>query len=221
MLRLLTIPMLLTVAAWSQTPPDPAPPKPAPTKPAVPAGGSQIAIIAFQSAVLATQEGQQAQNAMKAKFDPRKAQLEKRQADLQAMQDRLQKGGATLTPDVRAKLQNDFDSGSRALNNAAEDLNNDVQEEEGKVLQGMATKMGDIIKNYAVKNGYTIVLDVSSQQTPVLWATPAVNITDDIIKLYDQAHPLSGAAPAPADAKPQAPSAPAASAPKPPATKKQ
>jgi outer membrane protein len=164
---------------------------------------------------LATQEGQQAQAAMKSKFDPRKTQLEKRQADLQAMQDRLQKGGPALTADARSKLESDVNSGTRALNNAAEDLNNDVQEEEGKVLQVMATKMGDIIKNYATRNGYTVVLDVSSQQTPVLWATPAVNITADIVKLYDQAHPVGGAVKPPAaDASPVA-------VPKPPASKKQ
>jgi hypothetical protein len=63
---------------------------------------------------------------------------------------------------------------------------------------------------------------VSNQQTPVLWADPSADITTEIIKLYDQAHPGTGAAPAPGTAKP---AAPPTSAPKPPAappaTKKQ
>jgi outer membrane protein len=191
--------------------------------PAPPAGGPKVAIIAFQSAVVNTKEGQQALAAMKTKFDPRKSQLEKRQADLQAMQDRLQKGGSTLAADARAKLQNDLSSGTRSLNNDAEDLNNDVQEEQGKLMQGMASKMGDIIRKYATEKGYTIVLDVSNEQTPVLWATPSINITDDIVKLYDQANAGGGAAApaAPAATTPKPPAAPATSAPKPPATKKQ
>jgi outer membrane protein len=209
-LRLTVVPLLVAASGWAQTAPNTAAPAPSAGQTG---GPSKIAIIAFQSAVLSTQEGQQAQAAMKSKFDPRKAQLEKRQADLQAMQERLQKGGPTLTAEARSRLESDVNSGTRSLNNAAEDLNNDVQEEEGKVLQGMAAKMGDIIKNYATKNGYTVVLDVSSQQTPVLWATPTVNITSDIVKLYDQAHPVSGAV--------KAPAAPPAAAPKPPASKKQ
>jgi outer membrane protein len=46
-----------------------------------------------------------------------------------------------------------------------------------------------------------VVLDVSNPQTPVLWAASAVDITNDIVKLYDQAYPGTAAAPA---AKPAA-----------------
>jgi outer membrane protein len=158
------------------------------------AAPTKVAILKFQEAVLTTQEGQQATAVLKTKFDPRKAQLEKKQADLQAMQDQLQKGGATLTPDARTKLQNDIAAGNRMLQRDAQDLNTEVQDEEGKIMQTMSVKMGEIIKNYATQNGYAVVLDVSSEQTPVLWAAETVNITPDIVKLYDQAHPVKTAA---------------------------
>jgi hypothetical protein len=47
-----------------------------------------------------------------------------------------------------------------------------------------------------------MVLDVSNPQSPVLWHNPATDITTDIIKLYDQAHPAA--------AKPVTPAPPAA-----------
>jgi outer membrane protein len=216
-LRSLLIPLALAAPVLAQTAP------------------SKVAIIQFQAAVLSTQEGQQAQAALKTKFDPKKNDLEKRQADLRSMQDKLDKGGATLAADVRSRLEKDIASGTRSLNNAAEDLNSDVQEEENKLLQGMATRMGDIIKDYATKNGYAMVLDVSSQQSSVLWASPAVNITEAIVKLYDAAHPIKGGTGAPAAASPGAAKPPAAAPPaatkppaaappaqtKPPASKKQ
>lgn len=187
---------------------------------------AKVAIIQFQGAVLATQEGQKAQAAMKAKFDSRKTALEKRQADLRGIEDKLQKGGATLGADVRARMEKELASGTRSLNNDAEDLNSDVQEEENKVLQGMAQKMGNIIRDYATKNGYSVVIDVSSQQSAVLWAAPSVNITEAVVKLYDAANPLTpgGAASAPPAAAPGAakpPASAAPAAPKPPASKKQ
>jgi Skp family chaperone for outer membrane proteins len=160
------------------------------------AQGPKIAIISFQEAVLSTGEGQKAVAAMKTKFDPKKAAIEKKQADLTAMQERLQKGGPGVTDAVKAKMQNDLAVGGRSLNHDVDDLNAEVQEEQGKVMQVMAAKMGEIIKGYATKNGYTVVLDVSGQTTPVLWAAPSVNITQAIVKLYDAAHPV-GAAPAP------------------------
>jgi outer membrane protein len=179
---------------------------------------SKIAIIQFQAAVLATREGQVAQSALRAKFDPRKNELEKRQSNLKAIQEKLQKGGA-LAADVRAKLEGELSSGTRSLNNDAEDLNSDVQQEENKLLQGLAQRLGDIIRKYANENGISMVIDVSSQQSSVLWAAPAMNITEAIVKLYDQAHPEKGPAPPPASAKP--PAAPPPPAPKPPASKKQ
>jgi outer membrane protein len=209
-LRSFLIPVALALPALAQT---------APTK----TGPTKIAIIQFQGAVLTTQEGQRAAAAMKSKFDPRKTALQKRQADLQAMQTKLQQGGATLSGDARTKLERDIQNGTRSLNNDAEDLNNEVQEEQNKMLQGMASKMGEIIKNYATQNGYVIVLDVSSEQTPVLWADPSSNITEAIVKLYDQKYPVTGGA-APAAGAPTAskpPANPPAARPKPPASKKQ
>jgi outer membrane protein len=189
---------------------------------------SKVAVILFQQAVLSTKEGQAAQASLKAKFDPRKAELEKRQTELQAIQEKLQKGGATLAADVRTKMERDLASGGRSLNNDAEDLNSEVQAEENRIMQGMATRMGNIIKDYANKNGYSMVIDVSSQQSAVLWASPSVNITADIVKLYDQAHgaggPSSASAakpPASANPSPAAAKQPAPAPAKPPAAKKQ
>jgi outer membrane protein len=81
--------------------------------------------------------------------------------------------------------------------------------------------MMDVLDRYARENGYTAVLDSSAQNSPILYASSNVDITQDIIRLYDQAYPVkAGAAPA---AKPAATAKPAPTTPKPatqaPATK--
>jgi outer membrane protein len=164
---------------------------------------SKIAIIQFQQAVLSTHEGQQAAAALKGKFDPRKAQLEKRQTELTALQQKLQQGGATLTAAARAKMQSDLTTGGRALTRDIDELNAEAQEEQSKVMQSMASKMGQIIQKYATEHGFTVVLDSGGQNTPVLWAAASANITADIVKLYDQANPPKVPAAA-APAKPPA-----------------
>jgi len=42
-------------------------------------------------------------------------------------------------------------------------------------MQDLGQKMMDVIIKYATQNGYSMVLDVSSQQTPVLWADPSAD----------------------------------------------
>jgi outer membrane protein len=161
-----------------------------------------VAVIQFQAAVLSTAEGKAASATLRSKFDPKKTVVDKRQADLQAMNDKLQKGGATMTPDARAKMQEDLQRGSRNLQHDIDDLNGELQQDESKLMQDMGGKMSELIQSYATKHGYSIVLDVSSEQTPVLWADAASNITADIVKEYDQLHPVKSAAAAPAVSAP-------------------
>jgi len=63
-----------------------------------------------------------------------------------------------------------------------------------------------VIDKYARDNGYNLILDVSSPQTPVLYISSGIDITQDVVGLYDKAAPA--AAGAPAAAKPAAPPAP-------------
>ena len=47
---------------------------------------------------------------------------------------------------------------------------NDFQQEMQEMYNGLASKVYDVLQSYAELHGYTLVLDVSQQQTPVLYA---------------------------------------------------
>ncbi len=53
------------------------------------------------------------------------------------------------------------------------------------VYNALASKVYDVMQAYAEQHGYTLVLDVSQQQSPVLYAATATNITKDIIDAYN------------------------------------
>ncbi len=192
------IPAFCALTAAAQTAPVAAAPSVAagPVVSAPPAA-PRVAVIRFQDAILATQQGQQASAMLRAKYDPKKADVQKRQADLEALQEKLQKGAATMTPEARSKMQDELQRGARNLQHDVDDLNAELQQEEGKIMQDMAVKMDELIQKYARKNGFGMVLDVSSQQTPVLWADAGSNITAEIVKEYDAAYPAQAAAAAP------------------------
>jgi outer membrane protein len=194
--------------------------RPAPPPAANPPAGNvtlptKIAVIDIQVAIMNTKEGSAAAAVLQTKYQPKKDEFEKRQRDIQAIQDQVKKGAATMSDDAKAKLERDMDAKNKSLQRDTQEVSDDYEQDMGKVFQELGNKMLQIIEQYSYQNGYAAVLDVSNRQTsPVLWAAPSSNITADIIKLYDQAHPAAaGSAPAPK---------PAASAPKPvpPAVKK-
>ena len=166
------------------------------------AAPSKVAIIQIQRAILETGDGKKAQAELTAKYQPKKAALEKLQADIQNLQETLRKGSATLSDDAKNKLMRDIDANQTRLKRDNEDFEADVQQDEQKIMNELGQKMMDIIIKHSTQNGFSMVINVSDQNTPVLWADPSADITTDIIKLYDQAHPAGAPAPAPAQAKP-------------------
>ena len=188
---------------------------PAPTK---------IGVIHVQEAILSTKDGQKAANELQGKFAPKKSDLEKKQGDINTLQDQLRKGSATMSEDMKAKLMRDFDSGNKSLQRDTQDAQDELDQEQGKVMQELGNKMMGIIEKYATQNGIALVVDVSNPQTPVLWASQTIDITGDIVKLYDQANPAAGGAAAPKPGATTPPSGaakpPAAPPATPPATKK-
>jgi outer membrane protein len=185
---------------------------------------TKVAIIHVQNAILSTKDGQKAANELSARFAPKKSELEKKQTDITGLQDQLRKGSATLSEEAKAKLMRDIDSGNKSLQRETEDAQADLDQEQGKVMQELGNKVMAVIEKYATQNGFALVLDVSNPQTPVLWAASAIDITNDIVKLYDQANPGTGATtpatkPAGAAPPPARPALPPAGAP-PPAPKK-
>ena len=173
---------------------------------------TKVAIIHVQNAILQTKDGQKAAADLQARFAPKKADLDKKQADIAALQDTLRKGSATMSEEAKAKLMRDIDANNKSLQRDTEDAQADLDQEQGKIMQELGNKLMAVLEKYATANGYALVLDVSNQQTPVLWASQTIDITTDIVKLYDQANPGT-AAPAAAKAPVSAAPRPAAVAP--------
>jgi outer membrane protein len=165
---------------------------------------TKIAVINVQTAILSTKDGQKAATDLQTQFSPRQQDLEKKQTELTALQDQLRKGSATMSDDAKTKLMRDIDATTTRVNRDRQDAQSDLEESQGKVMQELGGKMMAVMEKYAMQNGFAVVLDVSSPQTPVLWAASAVDITNDIVKLYDQAYPGVAAAPAVPAAKPPA-----------------
>jgi outer membrane protein len=183
---------------------------------------AKVAIIHVQNAILQTKDGQKAATELQGRFAPKKADLDKKQADIATLQDQLRKGSATMSEDAKAKLMRDIDANNKSLQRDTEDAQADLDAEQGKIMQELGSKVMAVLEKFATANGYALVLDVSNPQTPVLWAASAIDITADIVKLYDQANPGTGpsAAKPPAGTAAPATSRPAVQTPPPPAPKK-
>ena len=184
----------------------------------------KMAILNIQAAIAQCSEGQEAAKALRDKFAPKRAELEKQQREINDLQNQLKNQEKTLSEEARNKLLRSVDEKTRAFNRANEDASTEFQQAEQDAINEIGRRMLGVISDHAQKNSYTVVLDVSSPQTPVLYADSGIDITEKIIELYNASasKPKSSSTTEPAQPKPAAAPrpAPAAGAPARPAAPK-
>ena len=173
------------------------------------AAPTKIAVINFADAMGRTKEGQKGGAEINNKFGPKKQDFDRRQTEIEQLTDKLNKGRATMSDDAQRILAADIQKKSTDLKRFGEDSQNEMDTDEQKLSAEIQQKMYPILQQYAVQNGYAVVLNVG-EQSPVLWAANATNITDVIVALYDQQHPADVPK---ATGPPAVPTAPAAKTP--------
>jgi Skp family chaperone for outer membrane proteins len=203
----------MTASAMAQTAAPAAPATPAAADPAAgPAAAppqaipAKIALISFEQAVFATNEGQRAVQDIQKKYEPKKQAIDSQAQEVDSLKKQLQSAPSTLSDAERAAKLKAIDSKEKALNREAEDAQNsyqaDLQEAYGKVAQ----KVSLSLKKYVTDNGYTILLDISNQQTNnVMWVNPKENIdiTEAVVNAYNASSGVAAPAPAAPSATPR------------------
>jgi outer membrane protein len=169
---------------------------------------TKVGIIHIQNAIVQTKDGQKAAAELDTKFGPKRQEVQKKQDELQQMEQQFRSGANTMSDEARQKLMRDIEQRRKQLQRQMDDAQAELQQDQDRVLRQLGQRMMAIIDKYANTNGFTLILDVSSPQSNILFASNATDITRDIVGLYDKAQGADAPAPAaaaPPAAKPAAP----------------
>jgi outer membrane protein len=177
---------------------------------AAPAAPMKIAILNVRQAIVTTVEGKQASAQLQSQFAAQQNDLQNMQKQISDLQNRIANSHGTLSDDEQAKLQRQGELLTRQFQRKQDDLNEAVNAAQSDVIDNIGRKMLDVLDRYSRENGYTVVFDTSAQGSPVVYGSSQIDITQEIVRLYDQAYPVKGGAPVPSgSAAPAAPKAPA------------
>ena len=190
------------------------------------AASGKVGVINIRQAIVATAEGKLASAELQSQFAARQTDLENLNKQINDVRQRLAAGEGKLSPDEATRLQKQGELLARQLERKQNEYQEDVNAAQGDVIDRIGRKMVDVLDRYAREGGYVVVLDSSSQNTPILYASNQIDVTQDIIRLYDQAYPVkagAGAQAKPATPKPasQPPAATKPATSQPPAAKPQ
>jgi outer membrane protein len=147
---------------------------------------TKVGVIAIQGAIAATKDGQKAIAELDSKAAPKRKELDQKQTDINNLKDQLNKGSNTLSEATKNELMRNIQQKTTSLQRDFEDAQAEMDQEQQKMLQTLGQKILAVIERYARDNGFAMIVDVSSPQTPVMYASPSIDITKDIIDLYDK-----------------------------------
>ena len=187
--------LLSAPAAWAQGAAAAAPPS------------AKIGLLNVRQAIVTTAEGKQAAAQMQSQFAGQQTELENVQKQLQDLTNRLTTGARTLSEEEKARLQRQGEYLQRQFQRKQDDLNEAVNIAQTDIFEAVGRKMGEVMDRYGRENNYSLILDTSVQGSSVIYAGEQMDVTADIIRLYDQAHPLKAPAAAAAPAQPSRPAA--------------
>jgi outer membrane protein len=147
----------------------------------------KIGLVNIREAILSTAEGKKAMGELQKKYQPRQQEIQKLQQEIQAVNDQLQRQAATLSDDEQRRLSRDLEEKQKTLKRSTEDFQADTATDQDEMFRRIGQKMVKQIDDYARQNGFILI--IGSDQVPIYYAAREVELTQEIVRLYDAANP--------------------------------
>ena len=123
---------------------------------AAPPGPTRIAVVSFQDVVTQTNEFQRNFADLQKKYDPKRQQLKALGDEIDTLTKQLDAQGASLNDAERATRARTIDEKKKQAQRLADDAQKDFQDEMQQLFNSTATKVGDVLIDYAKQKGYTL-----------------------------------------------------------------
>ncbi len=141
----------------------------------------KIGYVDFQKVQQESKAGKEAVKTIEKMFKDKQSQLDQRQSELEKMLQELEKQSTMLSADVKKqkeeKLQKEYKELQRFKSDSEEELN----KKKAELAKGMYDDVAAVITKFGKEEGYTLILE----RSVVLYAPEAVDVTEKIIKAYD------------------------------------
>jgi len=146
---------------------------------------TKIGVVDIQAAIFSCNEGQRDFQALQKQFEPKKTEIDSLGKEVEDLKKTYSAQGDKLNAEARDNLVKQIDGKQKQLNRVLEDAQGDAQQKQQEIVNRIGQKMLGVLDKYAKDNAFSLVLDVSGQQNPVLWAAETVNITPAIVQAYN------------------------------------
>jgi Skp family chaperone for outer membrane proteins len=182
-LKILFAVLLLPTLAAAQTPAPTAAAAGAPVK---------IAWVNMDQAILTCDEGARMYAEIQQFIESKNAELDKLRAESESLRTKLNVQGSKLTDEARLELEQQAEVKDTQLQRFQQDTQRDINTRRDRMTNTIGKRMVDVVDKVAKARGLDAILLYNPARD--IWINaenPALNVTEDIVKAYNQAYPES------------------------------
>src|SRR2546425_9638323 len=148
------------------------------------APGTRIAFIDVQRVLARSAAGVAAREQLEREKAGMQKDMDAKRKELEALRDELEKKGPLMTAEARRDKQDQFERKRRDAARLADDLQKELEKKEAVLLQRVLQDLSGVIEKIGKERG--LVLIVEKRGAAVLYGAPEADLTDEIIRAYDQ-----------------------------------
>jgi outer membrane protein len=141
----------------------------------------KVAFVDMQRALNDSNAGHKAKNEFRSEIMRLQTKLQRQQSEVQALKDELDKKGMLMRDDERRNLQDDYTQKARDFEHSYKDSKDELQQKDNEVTGAIVRDLAYVVRNLGERSNYTVILEKGS----LLWATPSIDITDQVIREYN------------------------------------
>ena len=142
----------------------------------------KIAFVDLQRALEETNDGKAAKSRLKSDFDKKQKELDEKQEELKKLKESLDKKASLMKPEALQKEQQDFQGRFVQLQETFQRLQKDLAVKEQEATRGILAKLSGVVQQIAEREHFSMVLERSSS---VVWGQPSLDITNEVIRMYN------------------------------------
>jgi outer membrane protein len=171
-------------------PPAPAAPAPAPAQPPAPFPvGAKVAFFNPQAVFQNSTEGKAAVTRVNALIQKKQTENAEKAKQLQTNQQKLQTSGSVMNEAARTQLEKEIERQTKDAERFQQDAQAEINELQQEVQNDFVKKLSPIIDQIANEKGLQLVFN--AVESGIAWASPGLDLTQDVIKKLDAAKPAT------------------------------
>ena len=168
------------------------------------AQGMKIGYVDVQRAVQEVEEGKAARNRLQNELKQKRADLDKKRADLEKMKADYEKQAPVLSDDAKRQKQEQMQKAFIEAQNAAGQMQEELSGKEQEAMQSISKRLLQVVAEVSDKESFTFVLDKAA----LLYAPAASDVTNEVVRRYNERFGGGGQAKAKAPPPPPKPAGP-------------